>query len=171
MLSAQCTDVRVNLVTGKLFETFTSCSEFANADISAVEDLIKTCGLFKTKSKNIVNMCKKLESDFGGKIPDTMEALTTLPGVGRKTANLILGEIYHKPAIIVDTHFSRVTRRLGLHNFKNPVKIETSMRQILPENESTEFCHRIVTHGRRVCAAKSPKCGDCCLSFLCQKRV
>ncbi len=170
MLSAQCTDVRVNLISGKLFENFKNSSEFANADVLRVQELIKTCGLYKTKSKNIVNMCKKLNESYGGKIPKTIEELTTLPGVGRKTANLILGEIYGKPAVIVDTHFSRVTRRLGLHNFKNPAKIESLMRDILPCEESTKFCHRIVLHGRKVCRARNPKCETCCLASYCPKK-
>lgn len=168
-LSAQCTDARVNIVTPQLFSLFKTAEDFANADLSVIEECIKSCGFYKVKSRNIVNMCKKLISDFEGKIPDNIEDLTSLPGIGRKTANLILGEVYGIPGIIVDTHFSRVTRRLGFHNLKDPTKIEFIMKNIVPEEKSNDFCHRIVEHGRKVCKAIKPLCQNCILKELCSE--
>ncbi len=166
-LSAQCTDLRVNEVTPTLFAKFPDAHAFANADICEVEKCIYTCGLYKTKARDIVEMCKKIINEFDGKVPDTMEKLTSLPGVGRKTANLVLGDIYGKPAIVVDTHFIRITHRLGFHNSKDAVTIEKIMRNIVPEDESNSFCHRIVSHGRAICNAKKPKCDLCCLKEFC----
>ena len=166
-LSAQCTDLRVNTVTPALFNKFPDVYSFANADLHEVEEYICPCGLYKTKARDIIEMCKKIIKDFGAKVPNTMEDLTSLPGVGRKTANLVLGDIYGQPAIVVDTHFIRITRRLGFHDEKDPLKIEEIMRSIVPEDESNLFCHRIVMHGRAVCNARAPKCNQCCLRALC----
>lgn len=167
-LAAQCTDARVNMVTPKLFETYKNVYEFANADVADVEELIKSCGLYKTKARDIVAMCKALKDNFNGIVPDTIEKLTTLPGIGRKTANLIIGDIFHKPAVVVDTHCIRITGKLGFHNIKDAVKIEKILRNILPPDESNDFCHRIVLHGRAVCTARSPKCELCCMKDFCK---
>ena len=170
-LSAQCTDARVNMVTPALFERFPTVDDFAAASYDEVAEYIKSCGLFKTKSKDIVEMCKKLRADFGGEVPDTIEALTTLPGVGRKTANLICGDIFGKPAVVVDTHCIRITSKLGLHKQTDQKKIETELKKLLPPEESNDFCHRLVLHGRAVCTARSPKCRDCCMNSFCRTGV
>ncbi len=167
-LSAQCTDSRVNSVTPALFKRFPTVYDFANADVSEVEEYICPCGLYKTKAKDIVNMCKEIIQRYNGTVPDTIEELTTLPGVGRKTANLVVGDIYSKPSVVVDTHFIRITARLGFHNTKDPFKIEQIMKKILPENESSDFCHRVVIHGRAVCNAREPKCDKCCMIGFCE---
>ena len=132
---------------------------------------IKSCGLFKTKSKDIVEMSKKILSDFGGEVPDTIEKLTTLPGVGRKTANLICGDVFGKPAVVVDTHCMRITTRLGLHKLTDQKKIEMELKKLLPPEESNNFCHRLVLHGRAVCTARSPKCEGCCMKGFCRTGV
>ena len=139
-LAAQCTDARVNMVTPALFERFKTVDDFANADVSEVAQYIKSCGLYKTKSQDIVAMAKMLRDDFGGKVPDTVEQLIKLPGIGRKTANLVCGDIYGKPAVVVDTHCIRITRRLGLHDLKDQKKIEFALRELLPPEESNDFC-------------------------------
>lgn len=166
-LSAQCTDARVNMVTPALFERFPTVNEFAEASYDEVAAYIKSCGLFKTKSKDIVEMCKKLRDDFGGEVPDTIEELTTLPGVGRKTANLICGDIFGKPAVVVDTHCIRITTRLGLHKQTDQKKIEMELKKLLPPDESNDFCHRLVLHGRAVCTARTAKCASCCMKDFC----
>lgn len=166
-LSAQCTDARVNMVTPALFERFPTVNDFAEASYDEVAAYIKSCGLFKTKSKDIVEMCKKLRDDFGGEVPDTIEALTTLPGVGRKTANLICGDIFGKPAVVVDTHCIRITTRLGLHKQTDQKKIEMELKKLLPPDESNDFCHRLVLHGRAVCTARTAKCASCCMKDFC----
>ena len=166
-LAAQCTDARVNIVTPALFERFKTVDDFAQADVSEVEEYIKSCGLYKTKAKDIVAMAKALKENFGGIVPDTIEQLVTLPGIGRKTANLVVGDIFHKSAVVVDTHCIRITSRLGFHSIKDPVKIEKILRQILPPEESNDFCHRLVLHGRAVCTARSPKCELCCMREFC----
>lgn len=166
-LAAQCTDARVNIVTPALFDRFKTVEDFANADVNEVEELIKSCGLYKTKARDIVNMSKALCENFGGVVPDTVEKLITLPGIGRKTANLVVGDIYHKPAVVVDTHCIRITARLGFHSIKDPNKIEKILRDILPPEQSNDFCHRLVLHGRAVCSARSPKCGQCCMQSFC----
>ncbi|MEE1104522.1 MAG: endonuclease III [Ruminococcus sp.] len=166
-LSAQCTDARVNMVTPALFERFPTVNEFAEASYDEVAAYIKSCGLFKTKSKDIVEMCKKLRDDFGGVVPDTIEELTTLPGVGRKTANLICGDIFGKPAVVVDTHCIRITTRLGLHKQTDQKKIEMELKKLLPPDESNDFCHRLVLHGRAVCTARTAKCASCCMKDFC----
>ena len=167
-LSAQCTDARVNLVTPALFERYKTVDELADAEVSDVAEYIKSCGLYKTKSKDIVEMCKMLRDDFGGEVPDNIDDLTKLPGVGRKTANLICGDVYGKPAVVVDTHCIRITKRLGLHKLTDQKKIEFELRKLLPPEESNDFCHRLVLHGRAVCTARSAKCEQCCMKDFCR---
>ncbi|MDP4120580.1 MAG: endonuclease III [Bacillota bacterium] len=167
-LAAQCTDLRVNMVTPSLFKRFRDVNEFADADVCEVEEYIKSCGLYKTKAKDIVNMCKELRDRFGGVVPNTIEELITLPGIGRKTANLVVGDIFHKPAVVVDTHCIRITSRLGFHDIKDAAKIEKILRELLPPEESNDFCHRLVLHGRAVCTARSPKCDACCMKEYCK---
>lgn len=166
-LAAQCTDARVNMVTPKLFDTYKTVDDFAQANVEDVQQLIKSCGLYKTKARDIVAMCAALRDRFGGNVPDTVEQLVTLPGVGRKTANLVVGDIFNKPAVVVDTHCIRITSRLGFHSIKDAAKIEKILRELLPPEESNDFCHRIVLHGRAVCTARSPKCSICCIQGFC----
>lgn len=170
-LSAQCTDARVNLVTPALFARFPDAESLAGAEVSEVAEYIKSCGLYKTKSKDLVAMAKMLVSDFGGEVLDNIDDLTKLPGIGRKTANLICGDVYGKPAVVVDTHCIRITTRLGLHKETDQRKIENALRKLLPPEESNDFCHRIVLHGRAVCTARSPKCKDCCMNGFCRTGV
>ena len=170
-LSAQCTDARVNMVTPALFERFPTAEAFAQASYDEVAEYIKSCGLYKTKSKDIVEMSKKILSDFDGVVPDTIEQLTTLPGVGRKTANLICGDIFGKPAVVVDTHCIRITKRLGLHRETDQKKIEMELKKLLPPEESNDFCHRLVLHGRAVCTARTAKCIECCMKGFCRTGV
>ena len=170
-LSAQCTDARVNLVTPALFERFPSAGSLAEAEPSEVAEYIKSCGLYKTKSKDLVAMAKMLVSEFGGGVPDNIDDLTKLPGIGRKTANLICGDVYGKPAVVVDTHCIRITTRLGLHKETDQKKIENALRKLLPPDESNDFCHRLVLHGRAVCTARSPKCESCCMKSFCRTGV
>lgn len=167
-LSAQCTDARVNLVTPNLFARFPTLDAFCAGTKEEIEEYIHSCGLYKTKARDILAMCQKLKSDFDGIVPDTIEALTTLPGVGRKTANLVVGDIYHKPAVVTDTHCIRICGRLGLSEGKDPLKVEKQLRLILPPDESNNFCHRLVLHGRAVCTARSPKCENCCMKDFCK---
>lgn len=167
-LSAQCTDVRVNIVTPKLFERYKTIDDFANADVSDVEELVKTCGLYKTKSRDIVMMSQILRDVYGGVIPDTIEELIKLPGVGRKTANLIVGDLYGKPALVCDTHVIRLTNRIGLAEGKDAFKVENQLSKIIPADEGLALCHRLVWHGRLVCNARNPKCNDCKIYNLCQ---
>lgn len=167
-LSAQCTDARVNQVTPELYGRFPTLRSFADADPKEVGECIRSCGFFNSKSKDIVACARKLLSDFGGKVPGTMEELTSLPGVGRKTANLILGDVYHQPAYVCDTHCIRITGRLGLTDgSKDPLQVERQLRMILPPEESSDFCHRMVLFGREICTARSPKCEECPLQKEC----
>lgn len=168
-LSAQCTDARVNMVTPALFARFPDAKSMANAEIGEVEELIKTCGLYKTKARDLVGIGQKITSDFGGVVPDNIEDLTSLPGVGRKTANLVCGDVYGKPAVVTDTHFIRLCNRLGFATTRDPLKVENEMRKILPPEESNDFCHRTVLHGRTVCTARKAYCERCCLSEICKK--
>lgn len=167
-LSAQCTDARVNIVTPALFEKYPSVEAFASADIADVEELVRSCGFYRTKAKDIVGMAQKLLSDFGGRVPDNIEDLTSLPGVGRKTANLICGDIFGKPAIVADTHLIRISNLIGLVDGKDPFKVETALRELLPPEESNDFCHRCVLHGRAVCIARRPACEKCCMAEFCK---
>lgn len=170
-LSAQCTDKRVNMVTPDLFAEFPTAKDMAIADLSRVEQLIKTCGLYKTKAQDLILIAQKIESDFGGAVPDTIEALTTLSGVGRKTANLVCGDIYGKPAVVTDTHFIRICNRLGFVDTNNPLKVENTMRKLLPPEKSNDFCHRSVLFGRDICTARAPKCEQCVLSDICPRKI
>ena len=170
-LAAQCTDARVNMVTPALFERFKTVDDFANATVEEVAEYIKSCGLYKTKSKDIVAMAQAIKNNFGGNVPDNLDDLITLPGIGRKTANLIMGDIYKQPAVVVDTHCIRITRRLGLHDLTDQKKIEFALKKLLPPDESNDFCHRIVLHGRAVCTARSPKCENCCMHDFCKKKI
>jgi endonuclease-3 len=167
-LSAQCTDARVNMVTPALFERFPTLDAFIDGSVEEIEEYIRTCGLYKTKARDIFAMCKMLKSEFNGIVPDSIEELTRLPGVGRKTANLVVGDIYHKPAVVTDTHCIRICGRLGLSEGKDPFKVEKQLRAILPETESNAFCHRLVLHGRAVCVARNPKCEACCMKEFCK---
>lgn len=168
-LSAQCTDKRVNMVTPELFRRFPTVDAFAEADISEVEELIKTCGLFHTKARDIVLMCQMLRDVHGGKVPNEIEELVKLPGVGRKTANLIVGDLYGKPAFVCDTHVIRLTNRIGLCKGKDAVQVEKQLRAIVPPDEGLGLCHRLVWHGREVCSARGPKCGECVLKDICSE--
>ncbi len=170
-LSAQCTDARVNLVTPALFRRFKGIDAFADADVEEVGEYIKSCGLYKTKAKDLVAMANQLRDNFNSSVPDTIEELTTLSGVGRKTANLIVGDVFGKPAVVVDTHCIRITRRLGLHKEKDAGKIEKALRKILPPEESNDFCHRLVLFGREICTARNPKCETCPLNEFCPKEL
>ena len=169
-LSAQCTDARVNLVTPALFAAYPTLEAMAAADIADVENYVRSCGFYRHKARDIVLGCQMLLSDFGGRVPDTMEELLRIPGIGRKTANLLLGDIHGKPgAIVCDTHCIRICGRLGLSTGKAPEKVERQLRQILPPEESNDFCHRIVLFGREVCTARKPKCDECPLAIHCQE--
>ena len=169
-LAAQCTDERVNKISPALFARFPTLESFAEADVSEVEELVKPCGFYHTKARDIVECAKILLTRFGGRVPGTMEELLTLPGVGRKTANLILGDVYNAPgAVTVDTHCIRLTNRMGLvDNLKDPVKIESALRAELPPDKTNNFSHRMVLHGRAVCTARAPKCERCCVRHVCQ---
>ena len=167
-LSAQCTDARVNIVTETLFQQFPTLESFAEAPEEEIAEAIKTCGLFRTKARDLKACAVMLLSEFGGKVPDNMEDLLKLPGVGRKTANLILGDIFGKPAIVTDTHCIRLSNRLGfVKNEKDPVKVENALRKLIDPAESSDFCHRLVLFGREHCTARSPKCEGCPLGTVC----
>ena len=167
-LSAQCTDARVNQVTPELFSTYPTLEALAEASVEDVGRIIHSCGLYQTKARDLVACARMLLEQHGGKVPDTMEALTALPGVGRKTANLVLGDIFHKPAVVADTHCIRITGRLGLTDgSKDPVQVEKQLRAVLPPEESSDFCHRMVLHGRAVCMARKPDCPNCTLRPWC----
>ena len=167
-LSAQCTDARVNLVTPALFEKYPSENELAEAPVEDVENLIHSCGFYRGKARDLIGMATMVRDIYGGILPDTIEELTKLPGVGRKTANLIVGDVYKKPAVVADTHVIRITNLLGLTDSKDPTKVEMQLKKILPPEESSDFCHRIVLHGRAVCIARRPKCDECTLKPLCK---
>ena len=170
-LSAQCTDARVNIVSKELFEKFPDALSMAEGDISEIEKIVKPCGLYRMKADNIREASRMLITEFGGRIPDTMEELLRLPGVGRKIANLLLGDIYKKPAIVCDTHCMRICARLGFYaeGLKDPVKIEKILRELIAPEEGSDFCHRIVFFGREYCSARAPRCESCPLFDLCKK--
>ena len=168
VLSAQCTDVKVNMVTPALFAAYPDAAALAKAEPEEIEPYIKTCGLFRTKARDLKACAMMLIANYGGRVPDTMEELLKLPGVGRKTANLILGDIFGKPAIVCDTHCIRLSNRLGfVKNEKDPVKVENALRKLLDPAESSDFCHRLVLFGREHCTARSPKCEGCPLGAVC----
>lgn len=168
-LSAQCTDARVNLITPELFATYPTLEAMAAADMKDVERIIHSCGFFRQKAKDIVLACQMLIEKHGGKVPDTMEALLALPGVGRKTANLLLGDLYGQPgSVVCDTHCIRICGRLGLSQGTDPEKVERQLRKVLPPEESSDFCHRIVLFGRDTCIARNPKCEECPLTMHCK---
>lgn len=160
-LSAQCTDERVNIVTKDLFGAFPTLEAMANAELSEIEKYIKSCGLYRGKAKSIKEACTKIITDFGGEVPDNMEDLLSLPGVGRKIANLILGDVFGKGGIVADTHCIRITNRLGLCEKEEPLHVERTLDPIVPKNEQSDMCHRLVWFGRDICSARSPKCGIC----------
>ena len=166
-LSAQCTDARVNLVTPALFEKYPDAQAMSEAAVADVEELIRSCGFFHHKARDLIGMARMLLSDFGGVVPDSIEKLTTLPGVGRKTANLIVGDVYGQPAVVADTHLIRISTRLGLVDTKDPVKVEFALRDLLPPEDSNDYCHRNVLHGRAVCDARKPRCENCPMSGYC----
>ena len=169
-LSAQCTDARVNMITPALFEAYPTLDAFAAADIADVENYVHSCGFYRQKAKDIVLACQMLINDYNRKVPDNMEDLLKLPGVGRKTANLLMGDLYGIPgSIVCDTHCIRICGRLGLSQGKEPEKVERQLRKILPPEKSSDFCHRIVLFGRDICTARSPKCGECPLSMHCRE--
>lgn len=167
MLAAQCTDERVNIVTKNLFKKYTSVYDYANANPEELEQDIRSTGFYRNKAKNIIGCCKKLISDFGGKVPDNMKDLLSLPGVGRKTANVVLGNIYGVPGIIVDTHCKRLSNRIGLTDKEDPEKIEYDLMEILPRKDWTAFSNCLVYHGRAICNARKPKCGQCPIALHC----
>ena len=170
-LSAQCTDARVNMVTPALFAEFPTAEKMASAPLERIEELIKTCGLYKTKAKDLIGIAKAVTEEYGGRVPDTIEELIKLPGVGRKTANLVCGDIYGKPAVVTDTHFIRICGRLGLTDSTDPKKVEDEMRKLLDPQKSNAFCHRIVLFGRDVCTARKAKCDDCVLNEICPQKI
>ena len=170
-LAAQCTDARVNVVVPGLFEKYPSIDALAEADVQDIEEIVRPCELGKSKARDISGCMKMLRDDFGSKIPDDFQALLKLPGVGRKSANLIMGDVFQKPAIVTDTHCIRLTNRMGLvDNIKDPKRVEMALWKIIPPEEGSSFCHRLVYHGREVCTARTnPYCDKCCISDICQK--
>ena len=169
-LSAQCTDARVNIVCRELFGKYPTCVSLAKAPLEDIENIVRPCGLFRTKAKNIKDSCAMLCERYGGELPNTMEELLLLPGVGRKIANLLLGDIFHMPAIVADTHMIRICGRFGMYpqSLKDPHKVELLMSELVESNEQSDFCHRIVQFGRDVCTARSPKCDACPIRELCE---
>ncbi|MBO5333683.1 MAG: endonuclease III [Clostridia bacterium] len=168
-LSAQCTDARVNLVTPALFSKYRTLDDYVNADVKDIEDIIHSCGFYHGKARDIIEMAKGVRDRFGGVVPDNIEDLTSLQGVGRKTANLIVGDVYKKPAVVADTHLIRLTNRMGLVGTKDPKKVEMELKKILPPEESNDFCHRCVLHGRAVCTSRKAYCEKCSLNEYCKK--
>lgn len=169
ILSAQCTDKRVNMVTPALFARFPTVHDFAQAELNEIEDLIKSTGFFRNKAKNIRDCCRAIISDHGGEVPGTLEALVQLPGVGRKTANVVLGDGFGIPGITVDTHVGRLSRRLGLTTLTDPVKVEHDLMKLIPQAEWTRFSHRLIWHGRETCSARKPRCAACPLFDVCPR--
>lgn len=167
-LSAQCTDARVNIVTEKLFERYKTADDYANADINELQEYIRSAGFYKNKSKNIIQCCRRIIDAYGGNVPNTMEDLLTLAGTGRKTANLVLGDIFGQPAVVVDTHCIRLSNRIGLTKSTDPVKIEFELKKIIPPEHQLKLCHQFVYHGRAVCSARSPKCAECPVKPACK---
>lgn len=171
ILAAQCTDERVNIVTPPLFEKYPDIFAFANAELSDMEEMVKSTGFYRNKASNIIASAKKIVSDFNGEVPNNMAELLTLPGIGRKTANLLLGDVFGIPSVVVDTHVKRISKKLGLTKHTDPEKIEYDLREILPEEMYTHFNHVIVFHGRAICKAKSPNCNICPIYELCPTKA
>lgn len=169
-LSAQCTDARVNIVCRELFKKYRSVDDFAQADYEELMNDIRSIGFYRNKAKNIILCCKRLKDVYNGEVPDAMEELLTLAGTGRKTANLVLGDIFGKPAVVVDTHCKRIAKRLGLTKEDDPEKVEADLKKIVPEDYQLRMCHQFVNHGRAVCTARSPKCGECALRPVCPRK-
>lgn len=169
-MSAQCTDARVNIITAELFKKYQNADDFADADYEELCEDIRSAGFYRSKAKNIILTAQRIREVYNGQVPDTMEDLLTLPGTGRKTANLVLGDIFKKPAIVVDTHCIRLTNRMGLTTNTEPTKIENDLRKILPPEESLGFCHRMVYHGRAVCSARKPNCEGCVVREICKRK-
>lgn len=170
ILSAQCTDARVNLVTKDLFQRYRSAADYAQAPREELEQAIQSTGFYRNKAKSIQGCCRALAQQYGGRVPRDLDTLVDLPGVGRKTANVVLGTAYGIACgIVVDTHVARVSQRLGLTRHKDPAKIETDLMRLIPENQWIDFSHRMIHHGRRVCAARKPKCDQCPLGAICPK--
>ncbi len=170
-LSAQCTDARVNLVTPALFDKYRTLDDYVNADVKDIEEIIHSCGFYHGKARDIIEMARGVRDRFGGVVPDNIEDLTSLQGVGRKTANLIVGDVYGKPAVVADTHLIRLTNRMGLVDTKDPKKVEMELKKILPPEESNDFCHRAVLHGRAVCTARKAYCEKCAANEYCKKII
>lgn len=172
-LSAQCTDARVNIVCRELFARFPTPADLANGDIAEIENIVRPCGLYRVKAQNIKDACALLVNEYGGVIPDSMEELLKFPGVGRKVANLLLGDLYHKGGTVADTHCIRICGRFGMYpeSEKDPVKVERNMDALLPPLIRSDFCHRIVQFGRDVCSARSPRCGECPVAELCEHHL
>ena len=169
-LAAQCTDARVNVVVEKLYEKFPDVNALAEADAEAIEEIVRPCGLGRSKARDIHACMKILRDEYGGKVPDDFDKLLSLPGVGRKSANLIMGDVFGKPAIVTDTHCIRLTNRMGLIDaIKDPQKVEMELWKIIPGEKGSDFCHRLVHHGREVCTARKAYCEKCCLSDVCKK--
>lgn len=166
-LSAQCTDARVNVVTQELFARYKTAEDFAGAEIADIERIIRSCGLYKTKARDIVAACRVLCAEYGGEVPRTLEELVKLPGVGRKTANLVVGDCFGQPSYVTDTHCIRIVNRLGFADTSDPYKVELRLRQLIPPEKSGMFCHRLVWHGRAVCKARKPECAACALREYC----
>ncbi|MDL2273515.1 endonuclease III [Oscillospiraceae bacterium OttesenSCG-928-G22] len=167
-LAAQCTDARVNIVTKDLYARYDSLEKFADADIGELEAYIRPTGFFRMKARDLKAAAAVILSEYGGKVPGTMEELLKIPGVGRKTANLVLGDVFHTPGVVVaDTHCIRITNLLGFTTSKDPAKVEARLRELLPPDESNNFCHRTVLHGRAVCVARRPRCGECSIRVYC----
>lgn len=167
-LAAQCTDARVNIVTKTLFKKYPTLEAFADADLQELEQDVKPCGFYHTKALSLKTMANQLINNFGGEVPSTMEELLTLSGIGRKTANLMMGDVFGKPAIVTDTHCIRITGRLGLTANKEPAKVEKDLIKLIPPEISSHFCHQTVQFGRDICRARSPKCGECPLNYFCK---
>ena len=173
-LAAQCTDARVNVVVVDLYKKFPDIESLANADVDEIEAIVRPCGLGRSKARDIKACMQMLMNDFGGMVPDNMKDLLKLPGVGRKSANLVMGDVYGQPAIVTDTHCIRLSNRIGLvKNLKDPKKVEMELWKIIPPEESNDFCHRLVDHGRAVCTArtKEPYCDKCCVAEFCKKKI
>ena len=169
-LSAQCTDKRVNIVCKDLFARYTTAEQLGNAEIADVEEIIRPCGLFRTKARDIVGECKMLTEQYNGVLPDDIDTLLLFPGVGRKIANLLVSDVYGKPAVVADTHCIRLSNRLGLVKTKDPHKVEIILKELIAPEDQADFCHRLVTYGREVCSARSPKCKECDLFDICYSK-